>query len=653
MASTPTSPTSPITVAVLDAPDMSSACVRHTYTALLRRPALRPELLSPAALLGRLDIDIDVLVVPGGGHRKALSLLGDAGRRKLRAFLALGGGYVGICGGTYFCKDLGVVGLHITGTNVYTSLCKGVRGAARLERKEPGWGEVFVSPSSPSDDIDATGLWMDDGPLLAPLDPSVGRAVGRMKPLDPLCGVVEPLAVFDCDLLAEERTRMKALQRQMEAQQGAGKDWSCDQCEFLNEGRGGRGGEGGGDRGGGDRGGAAAAVGGGGAGANGNVVDVMFCGMCLKPRRRDYNVPESAWPKAGLMPGAWAIVRSTYGEGNIVLFAPHPELTQGRKGKPQPEDLIASAALAVAPAWTGGGGMGGGEEKGEGGQLVRPVLVRPVLPMFEEGDDEKGGADDGDEGGAGEGGGKEGGGDGASSVVGANEQSGELTELPPGLPPGQLPPDQLELSMRLSSATSGVSEEDAEGSSKIKTGFAADPIGDCGHLGDAVAAFRRSLGLDGRAAPVAEVEEGGDERRWSAPASLRSLFDEDPPVVCPIACSDGSRCGGGGGGGGGSGSSGGEGGKDGEGGSGGGEGDGLPVAARSVCLDCFEVCCIGERSCIGEEGNLVSRHLQGHMKKHGMKRRGAGEDGDCGHAVGCGLADLSFYCYRCNDYLDK
>ena len=54
---------------------------------------------------------------------------------------------------------------------------------------------------------------------------------------------------------------------------------------------------------------------------------------------------------------------------------------------------------------------------------------------------------------------------------------------------------------------------------------------------------------------------------------------------------------------------------------------------------------------------MVSRHLQGHMKEHGMKGGGAGEDyredGDCGHAVGCGLADLSFYCYRCNDYLDK
>ena len=73
--------------------------------------------------------------------------------------------------------------------------------------------------------------------------------------------------------------------------------------------------------------------------------------------------------------------------------------------------------------------------------------------------------------------------------------------------------------------------------------------------------------------------------------------------------------------------------------------------ARALCLDCLAVYCIGERSSVDAEGNLQSRHLVGHMQEH---CRGGPTDGTGPfHAVCCGLADLSFYCHRCEDYLDN
>ena len=77
--------------------------------------------------------------------------------------------------------------------------------------------------------------------------------------------------------------------------------------------------------------------------------------------------------------------------------------------------------------------------------------------------------------------------------------------------------------------------------------------------------------------------------------------------------------------------------------------------ARALCLDCLGVYCIGERSSVDAEGCLKSRHSAGHMPGHctGGDNAGAGDGSAPFHAVCCGLADLSFYCHKCDDYLDN
>ena len=156
-------------------------------------------------------------------------------------------------------------------------------------------------------------------------------------------------------------------------------------------------------------------------------------------------VPESAWPTSGIMPGAWAICRSTFGEGALILFAPHPELTAGRPGKPQPGMLIVSAVRAVAPTWTQCAG-------GDG--------VRSALPPLE--DSTKSGTGAGEVGGESKGGGESTGGGEAGEAREAGE-AGEGDSTTNGPP---LNAAELDLSLRLSSCSSGVSEGPEQGSTK-------------------------------------------------------------------------------------------------------------------------------------------------------------------------------------------
>lgn len=52
----------------------------------------------------KLD-DCQVLLVPGGSGSKQAKKLAEAGREKIRSFVAKGGGYVGICAGSYLASN--------------------------------------------------------------------------------------------------------------------------------------------------------------------------------------------------------------------------------------------------------------------------------------------------------------------------------------------------------------------------------------------------------------------------------------------------------------------------------------------------------------------------------------------------------------------
>lgn len=73
--------------------------------ALSKDPNLDVTVVSPEDIQGGKLTGFDVLVQPGGSGGAQGRALGPVGRDAIRAFVKAGGGYVGICGGSYLASD--------------------------------------------------------------------------------------------------------------------------------------------------------------------------------------------------------------------------------------------------------------------------------------------------------------------------------------------------------------------------------------------------------------------------------------------------------------------------------------------------------------------------------------------------------------------
>jgi glutamine amidotransferase-like uncharacterized protein len=111
---------------------------------------------------GCLD-DVDVLIMPGGSGSKQAAQLGEDGRAKIRAFVRDGGGYVGICAGSYLATTHYEWSLGLINAQVWDRAhwARG-GGEVALRMSDAGWrllgrgGSVVVQ--------------YNQGPLLVPDD---------------------------------------------------------------------------------------------------------------------------------------------------------------------------------------------------------------------------------------------------------------------------------------------------------------------------------------------------------------------------------------------------------------------------------------------------------------------------------------------------
>jgi len=129
---------------------------------------------------GRLD-EFDVLIQPGGSGSGQAKALGQEGREKIRAFVEEGGGYVGVCAGSYLAT-----------CDYDWSL--GILDAKVLDRKHwaRGFGNVDVAFSERGRSRlgiadERLSIYYHQGPLLAPAD-------------NPKVDDYEPLATFEGEI---------------------------------------------------------------------------------------------------------------------------------------------------------------------------------------------------------------------------------------------------------------------------------------------------------------------------------------------------------------------------------------------------------------------------------------------------------------------
>ena len=120
---------------------------------------------------------MDVLVQPGGSGSAQAKKLEETGRDKIREFIKDGGGYVGICAGSYLATSYYTWSLHILNADVVDSK-HWARGFGTVQLKFSPLGEKMLDQST--DTVDCV---YHQGPLLCP---------GHEEGLAPY----EPIATF-------------------------------------------------------------------------------------------------------------------------------------------------------------------------------------------------------------------------------------------------------------------------------------------------------------------------------------------------------------------------------------------------------------------------------------------------------------------------
>jgi len=110
---------------------------------------------------GALD-RFDVLIQPGGSGSKQAKALEREGRDKIRAFVTRGGGYLGICAGSYLASadyewSLGLLDAKVLDRKHWA------RGKGNVEMRLEGVGQQFLDEKR-----QAVTIRYAQGPLLAP-----------------------------------------------------------------------------------------------------------------------------------------------------------------------------------------------------------------------------------------------------------------------------------------------------------------------------------------------------------------------------------------------------------------------------------------------------------------------------------------------------
>jgi glutamine amidotransferase-like uncharacterized protein len=107
------------------------------------------------------ELELDVIVFPGGGGEKQGRGLEEAGREAVRAFVGAGGGYLGLCAGAFLATESRPDYIHLLPLKRLSPWRRGSNFVA-LERNPTSDGATRVLPSP------RAPMYYCNGPILAP-----------------------------------------------------------------------------------------------------------------------------------------------------------------------------------------------------------------------------------------------------------------------------------------------------------------------------------------------------------------------------------------------------------------------------------------------------------------------------------------------------
>lgn len=149
-------------VAVYDHSGGSAKGPRTLSSFLTTDVGIRCEVVTPEEIRdGRLAA-FDVLIMPGGSGSQQAAKLGEEGRNKIKDFVRNGGGYVGICAGSYLASSQYEWSLHLLNAKVFDRE-HWARGTGQVELDVTAAGQDLLQAGGPRIEV-----YYGQGPLLVP-----------------------------------------------------------------------------------------------------------------------------------------------------------------------------------------------------------------------------------------------------------------------------------------------------------------------------------------------------------------------------------------------------------------------------------------------------------------------------------------------------
>lgn len=153
-----------VRVAIYDHSDGSAGGPKNLQRILTEEAGYRCVRVSPQEIRDGALKDADVLIVPGGSGSLQAKKLEDSGRQIVKDFVKSGGGYVGICAGSYLASSHYDWSLHLMNAQVFDR-----------EHWARGTGDVIVKFTQPGKEAfgksqDEINVYYGQGPLLVPDD---------------------------------------------------------------------------------------------------------------------------------------------------------------------------------------------------------------------------------------------------------------------------------------------------------------------------------------------------------------------------------------------------------------------------------------------------------------------------------------------------
>ena len=160
-------------IAVYDAPGTAGPGIPKLHDHFDNQTSVHLVRVSPADIAAGILDQFQLVVFSGGSGSAQSRSLGDAGREQVRKFIQQGGGYIGICAGSYLACDGFSWGLKVLDAKTVSSKWKRGRAMVKIEFTKPGHN-LLGKLTHPAE------IKYANGPILAPAN---SAAIPDFQPL--------------------------------------------------------------------------------------------------------------------------------------------------------------------------------------------------------------------------------------------------------------------------------------------------------------------------------------------------------------------------------------------------------------------------------------------------------------------------------------